>query len=269
MKPIYRSAKSRIETVFNKNKQRVESPYPKAKPNRTRTLAEDLALAERLRNDDNAFFEWFAEEGYCYARLAHLKCRPYYTDLQNEISDLIFTVRDAVKKYGRSKDPNKKVLPLSNFCMFCCRRRLYTIGRRWKNEKKISFCDVNEQVHDSGMVDNKSEPPDFNYCLKEFIEHIKTLLSTMELAIFEQLLIGKKPTEIYGSDYQADDYKNSQYKIVDNAFQRISNKLKKDKKCLAFYEQLCQSSQWRNYNHNSNRDIWEWAEFSIKQRSKR
>lgn len=224
MKPIYRSAKSRIETVFNKNKRPEENPYPKARPNRTRTLEEDLALAERLRSDDSAFFEWFAEEGYCYARLAHIHCRPFFTDYQNEVNDLVFTIRDAIKKYGTSKDPNKKILPLSNFCMFCCRRRLYTIGRRWKNEKKISFCDINEQVHDSGMLDNKAEPPDFNYCIKEFLEHIGTLLSKKELDIFEQLLMGKKPAEIYGDDYQEDDWKNPKYKVVDNAFQRISRK---------------------------------------------
>lgn len=269
MKSIYRSAKSRIETKFNKFPVRELELYPDAKPCKTRTIDDDLALAEKLRNSDEEFYLWYAAEGYCYARYAHQHCRPYFSDYQNEIGDLIFTVHKAIKLYGK----NKKIIPLGNFCIFCCRRRLYTIGRRWKCEKRISYCDVDEQVHDSGMLDTKAEPPEFNYCIKEFLKHIKTLLSKMELEVFEQLSLGKRPAEIYDEKYLEQtgftDWRSSEYKTLDNTFQRISRKLREDKKCLAFYEQLLEHSKWRNRSNDSHRDIWEWTEYSLKQRNKK
>jgi len=265
MRNYFRSAETKVEFHRNPHRERLESPFPNAQP-KERTIEEDLALAEELRNDQQKFFQWWADEGYYYAKFAHIKARTIYDDHENDLADLIFDAWDAIRGYGKRIDGTvpEKIAPLKNFMIFCLKRRLCSLACTWqKKDKKLIFADVEELAWENGIVDTDCEVPEYDMTIFDLVEYCKTLLSELECKVFLGRLRGYGLSEI-ANELRLDP------KVCDNAEQRFSLKLRDNKKAIELYNWMIEVRETMT-NHkkvDDSSEIWEWVQWSFKCRNR-
>ena len=248
------------------------SAFPDAMENKTRTLEEDLVLAETLKNDFNAFCEWYAIEGFYYARKAHNIIRKTYNDRDDELGNLFFDVWSAIKAYGRrlnSTEHVNKIISLKRFVIHCCCRRLCTLATRWrKHGRKFVSLQTDDLAFERGIPDNSVEIPELIMMLNDFIETCKERMSSYECLLFCELLQGYKLTEIC-ERWNIDGTGSVDYRSLDNAFQRISRKLNKDKKLVEMYKYISEKSEHlRRINDVGHDEIWQWVSWQFRMRER-
>ena len=263
---------NRRNDYIERHKRYINSSFPDAKENTTRTLAEDLELAEKLRNDFQFFCEWYAIEGYAYAKKAHNIIRKQYDDRDNEIADLFFDVKNAVKNYGfkyKSTEPADNILPLGRFIVHCCCRHLYNLADKWnRHGKKFVSLQTDDLAFERGIPDGNSDIPELMIMLRDFIEVCKDHLSDYERQLFIELLKGFKLEEIC-LRWSKTGVGSDTYKSLDNAYQRIVIKLRKHTNLAETYRYIADRLEHlRRMNSIGSDEVWQWVDWQFRVRNK-
>lgn len=149
-------------------------------------------------------------------------------DLEQEAS---IAFLDAIKSFDPNENDN-----FTSFCSLCIERRLITLLKSSKRQKNIplntSFSfDTNLFLNDDNislldLLESKEETTEEKIIKEERLKHLKEetkkILSSFEQKVLEEYLKGFSYKEI------ADKLKTNE-KAIDNAIQRIRNKLKNKK----------------------------------------
>lgn len=195
-------------------------------------MQEELIEIQRAKNDDKEAIERLLNK---YNYLIQAKVSKFYVqgmekeDLKQEAS---IAFLDAIKVFDSNKNDN-----FSSFASLCIERKLISIltsSQRQKNIALNTSISLNNSIFTSDennlffldIIENEEDTTEEKIIKQEKLKNLKKQVKQV-LSDFEQLVLEKY---LKGFSYsEMAKIFNTNTKAIDNAIQRIRNKLKKQK----------------------------------------
>lgn len=183
--------------------------------------ASELNILMKAKAGDNESFEILLKK---YEKYIYMNTKGYFLadgEREDLVQEGIIGLLKGIKSYDSEREASFKT-----FVIMCMRRQIITAIKS-SNSKKNKFINLSKIETDESIKEeyvekspNAEEIFLYKELMEEFKEYTKEHFSDLEKEVLEKLFLG------YGYGEIAEKLGKSP-KVIDNAYQRIKNKVKK------------------------------------------